>query len=189
MQQNRKGRCEYRIQPWARNQEACSCHGSKSHTLMRMNLTAESHSIPLSDGNSMPLMGLGTYGDPRTVSHNTYLPRLPMGHADFISLSFAISWQTPKGTAYESVKLAIDIGYRHIDGALVYFNEHEVGQAIREKIADGTVKREDIFYCGKVCLSVKLQLTGYMVNATLIVTSYSFCFVSCSCGTHSILLN
>lgn len=59
--------------------------------------------------------------------------------------------QTPKGTAYEAVKLAIDVGYRHIDGALVYFNEHEVGQAIRDKIADGTVKREDIFYCGKVC--------------------------------------
>ncbi|XP_041819533.1 aldo-keto reductase family 1 member D1-like isoform X2 [Chelmon rostratus] len=90
---------------------------------MSMNLTAGSHSIPLSDGNSIPLMGLGTYGDPRT---------------------------TPKGTAYESVKVAIETGYRHIDGALVYFNEHEVGQAIREKIADGTVKREDIFYCGKL---------------------------------------
>ncbi|KAA8578516.1 hypothetical protein FQN60_016838, partial [Etheostoma spectabile] len=60
------------------------------------------------------------------------------------------SQRTPKGTAYESVKLAIETGYRHIDGALVYFNEHEVGQAIREKIADGTVKREDIFYCGKL---------------------------------------
>ncbi|KAJ8373870.1 hypothetical protein SKAU_G00044500 [Synaphobranchus kaupii] len=88
-----------------------------------MSATAESHSIVLSDGNRIPLLGLGTYGDPRT---------------------------TPKGTAYESVKLAIDVGYRHIDGALVYFNEHEVGQAIREKIADGTVKREDIFYCGKL---------------------------------------
>lgn len=58
--------------------------------------------------------------------------------------------KTPKGTALECVKLAIDVGYRHFDGALVYFNEHEVGQAIREKIADGTVRREDIFYCGKV---------------------------------------
>lgn len=32
-----------------------------------MDLTAERHSIPLGDGNSMPLIGLGTYGDPRTV--------------------------------------------------------------------------------------------------------------------------
>ena len=50
--------------------------------------------------------------------------------------------------------MAIETGYRHIDGALVYFNEHEVGQAIRDKIADGSVKREDIFYCGKVCKSL-----------------------------------
>ncbi|XP_038130432.1 aldo-keto reductase family 1 member D1-like [Cyprinodon tularosa] len=88
-----------------------------------MELTAKSHSIPLSDGNSIPLIGLGTYANPR---------------------------QTPKGTPCTAVKLAIDVGYRHIDGALVYYNEHEVGQAIREKIADGTVKREDIFYCGKL---------------------------------------
>ncbi|XP_035764398.1 aldo-keto reductase family 1 member D1-like isoform X2 [Neolamprologus brichardi] len=88
-----------------------------------MELTAESHSIPLSDGNSIPLIGLGTYANPR---------------------------ETPKGTTYESVKIAIETGYRHIDGALVYYNEHEVGQAIRDKIADGTVKREDIFYCGKL---------------------------------------
>nr|ACO13430.1 3-oxo-5-beta-steroid 4-dehydrogenase [Esox lucius] len=88
-----------------------------------MELTAASHSIPLSDGNKIPLMGLGTYGDPST---------------------------TPKGTTLEAVKPAIEVGYRHIDGALMYFNEHEVGQAIREKIADGTLKREDIFYCGKL---------------------------------------
>ncbi|KAK1168796.1 aldo-keto reductase family 1 member D1-like [Acipenser oxyrinchus oxyrinchus] len=88
-----------------------------------MSLTAERHSVPLNDGNTMPLMGIGTYADPRT---------------------------TPKGLCYESVKVAIDDGYRHIDGALVYFNEHEVGQAIREKIAEGKVKREDIFYCGKL---------------------------------------
>uniref|UniRef100_A0A8C4U430 Aldo-keto reductase family 1 member D1 n=1 Tax=Falco tinnunculus TaxID=100819 RepID=A0A8C4U430_FALTI len=88
-----------------------------------MNLTAESHRVPLSDGNSIPLLGLGTYADPQ---------------------------KTPKGSCLESVKIAIDTGYRHIDGAFVYYNEHEVGQAIREKIAEGRIKREDIFYCGKL---------------------------------------
>ncbi|XP_074839912.1 aldo-keto reductase family 1 member D1 isoform X2 [Carettochelys insculpta] len=57
---------------------------------------------------------------------------------------------TPKGTCAESVKIAIDAGYRHIDGALLYYNEHEVGQAISEKIAEGKIKREEIFYCGKL---------------------------------------
>lgn len=49
-----------------------------------------------------------------------------------------------------AVKMAIDQGYRHFDGAYLYHNEHEVGEAIREKIAEGKVKREEIFYCGKV---------------------------------------
>ncbi|XP_053261253.1 aldo-keto reductase family 1 member D1 isoform X2 [Podarcis raffonei] len=90
---------------------------------MTTNLTAKNHRLMLSDGNSIPVIGLGTYSDPQT---------------------------TPKGTCAESVKTAIDAGYRHIDGAFVYYNEHEVGQAIREKISEGKVKREDIFYCGKL---------------------------------------
>uniref|UniRef100_H3AKS7 Aldo-keto reductase family 1 member D1 n=1 Tax=Latimeria chalumnae TaxID=7897 RepID=H3AKS7_LATCH len=57
---------------------------------------------------------------------------------------------TPEGACAEAVKVAIDAGYRHIDGAFIYFNEHEVGQAIQEKIAEGKMKREDIFYCGKL---------------------------------------
>ena len=67
----------------------------------------------------------------------------------------------------ECVKHAIDVGYRHFDGALVYFNEHEVGQAIREKIADGTVKREDIFYCGKVKSSPCLVFHDVHFNLSL----------------------
>uniref|UniRef100_A0A8C0KQ18 3-oxo-5-beta-steroid 4-dehydrogenase-like n=1 Tax=Canis lupus dingo TaxID=286419 RepID=A0A8C0KQ18_CANLU len=61
-----------------------------------------------------------------------------------------LPFQTPKGTCTKSVKIAIDTGYRHIDGAYIYQNEHEVGEAIREKIAEGKVRREDIFYCGKL---------------------------------------
>ncbi|KAF6085329.1 aldo-keto reductase family 1 member D1 [Phyllostomus discolor] len=88
-----------------------------------MDLSAADHRIPLSDGNSIPIIGLGTYSNPRV---------------------------TPEGTCKTSVKAAIDVGYRHIDGAYVYLNEHEVGEAIREKIAEGKVRREDIFYCGKL---------------------------------------
>lgn len=49
-----------------------------------------------------------------------------------------------------ATKLAIDAGFRHIDSAYLYKNEEEVGLAIRSKIADGTIKREDIFYTTKV---------------------------------------
>lgn len=48
------------------------------------------------------------------------------------------------------IKHAIDHGYRHIDTALFYQNEAQVGQAIREKIADGTVKRDEIFLVTKL---------------------------------------
>ena len=49
-----------------------------------------------------------------------------------------------------AVRAAIDEGYRHIDCAWNYFNEKEVGQAIRDKIAEGKIKREDVFITTKV---------------------------------------
>uniref|UniRef100_A0A8C3YNW2 Aldo-keto reductase family 1 member C8 n=1 Tax=Catagonus wagneri TaxID=51154 RepID=A0A8C3YNW2_9CETA len=56
----------------------------------------------------------------------------------------------PKSKAGEATRVAIDVGFRHIDAAYVYENEEEVGSALREKIADGTVKREDLFYTTKL---------------------------------------
>ncbi|CAJ0948363.1 unnamed protein product [Ranitomeya imitator] len=47
-------------------------------------------------------------------------------------------------------KTAIDLGYRHIDCAYIYGNEVQIGNAIRAKISDGVVRREDVFYTGKL---------------------------------------
>ncbi|XP_056373647.1 estradiol 17 beta-dehydrogenase 5-like isoform X2 [Hyla sarda] len=77
--------------------------------------------VVLNDGHKMPVIGFGTYA-PETYT---------------------------KEQAGESTKVAIEVGFRHIDCAFIYGNEVQVGQAIRSKISDGTVKREDIFYTGK----------------------------------------
>ena len=48
--------------------------------------------------------------------------------------------------AYNSIRKAIDLGYRHIDTAMVYENEEPVGRAIRES----GVNREELFVTTKL---------------------------------------
>ncbi|MBO4556397.1 MAG: aldo/keto reductase [Elusimicrobiales bacterium] len=60
-------------------------------------------------------------------------------------------FQVPDGNAAQkAVEEAINAGYRFIDTAAAYMNEEAVGRAIAAKIADGTVKRQDLFITTKV---------------------------------------
>lgn len=51
---------------------------------------------------------------------------------------------------YHATKHAIKCGYRHIDLAPKYGNEKEIGQAIAECIADGSVTREELILTSKL---------------------------------------
>jgi diketogulonate reductase-like aldo/keto reductase len=56
------------------------------------------------------------------------------------------TWQITGPQAYDAVRTALDVGYRHIDTATVYRNEGEVGRAI----ADSGVPRDELFVTTKV---------------------------------------
>ena len=53
-------------------------------------------------------------------------------------------------TCVNAVKSALASGVRLIDTASAYGNEEEVGQAIREAIDEGIIKREDVFVITKI---------------------------------------
>lgn len=64
------------------------------------------------------------------------------------SIGFGTFQIPADGTTYKTVKKAIELGIRHIDTAAAYFNEQEVGQAVK----DSDVDREDIWITSKLWL-------------------------------------
>jgi diketogulonate reductase-like aldo/keto reductase len=78
-------------------------------------VTADGRARALADGNEIPMLGLGV-------------------------------WQVPNGVeCVNTVRWALELGYRHIDTAQAYGNEESVGQALRES----GVAREDVFITTK----------------------------------------
>lgn len=74
--------------------------------------------IVLNDGNSIPAVGFGVFMIPND------------------------------GPTYDAVLAALKAGYRHIDTAAAYFNEEDVGRAVR----DSGIPREEVFITSKLWL-------------------------------------
>ena len=74
--------------------------------------------ITLNDGTQIPSIGFGTFQIP----------------AD--------------GSTYKAVRKALELGIRHIDSAVAYFNEQEVGQAVK----DSGIPRSEIWITSKLWL-------------------------------------
>ncbi len=60
------------------------------------------------------------------------------------------TWKSAPGEVHRAVVEAIRAGYRHIDCAAIYGNEPEIGQALREVMDQGTVKRADLWITSKL---------------------------------------
>lgn len=74
--------------------------------------------IILNDGNQIPAIGFGVFMIPNN------------------------------GPTYDAVLQALKAGYRHIDTAAAYFNEEDVGRAVK----DSGIPREEIFITSKLWL-------------------------------------
>ena len=72
----------------------------------------------------------------RTLRNGVEMPKIGLGVFDM----------TDEEEAINAITTALDIGYRSIDTATAYYNEKEVGQAIKAS----NVPREDIFITTKV---------------------------------------
>jgi methylglyoxal/glyoxal reductase len=56
------------------------------------------------------------------------------------------TWRAKGEEVYNAVKKALDVGYRHVDSAVAYRNEEQVGRGI----ADSSVDRKEIFLTTKI---------------------------------------
>jgi diketogulonate reductase-like aldo/keto reductase len=71
------------------------------------------------------------------------------GSGEIPALGFGTSLSDNTKTR-NAVKAAVEVGFRHLDAAERYRNEAEVGAALKELFADGTVRREDLFVTTKL---------------------------------------
>lgn len=81
------------------------------------------------------------------------------------AIGFGVFMIAPNGPTYDAVTMAIKAGYRHFDSAVAYFNEADLGRAIRKS----GISRNEFFITSKLWL----QDYGYEAAKKGIDTSLS----------------
>ncbi|MCV9387060.1 aldo/keto reductase [Reichenbachiella ulvae] len=60
------------------------------------------------------------------------------------------TWKSEKGEAYDAIREAIRLGYRHFDCAYIYNNQKEIGQALADAMKAGEVTRKELWITSKL---------------------------------------
>ncbi|XP_046464656.1 1,5-anhydro-D-fructose reductase-like [Daphnia pulex] len=81
---------------------------------------------------------------------NIKIPTVPLNNGyEMPIMGFGTYSATPEEFT-RMISDAINAGYRHIDGAMFYGNEVDVGNGIRQKIEEKVVTREELFLVSKL---------------------------------------
>lgn len=65
-----------------------------------------------------------------------------------------------------ALETALEAGYRHIDTAAAYENEHVIGKVLNKWIEDGKLTRDELFIVTKV--TVKNNFNMFIIVALIV---------------------
>jgi len=78
------------------------------------------------------------------------MPNLNFRHGDVMPALGLGTWRLPPEQTTATVRIALDLGYRHIDAAAIYGNEAQIGEAIKGAIDAGNVQRQELWITSKL---------------------------------------
>ena len=82
--------------------------------------------------------------------HGDSMPLFKLNDGNLMPAIAFGTWKIEKEDVKKAVHAALEAGYRHIDCASNYANEDAVGEALREALDRGMVKREELYIASKL---------------------------------------